>query len=80
MREQWKGFRGGNWCNRIDVKDFIQNNYKAYDGDNSFLKGKTTKTDKVWSKCSNLLKEELDKHVLDIEVNKMSGIDNFDAG
>ena len=80
MREQWKGFRGGNWCNRIDVKDFIQNNYKAYDGDNSFLEGKTTKTDKVWSKCSSLLKEELAKHVLDIEVNKMSGIDNFDAG
>ena len=28
MKEQWKGFRGGNWCNRIDVADFIQNNYK----------------------------------------------------
>ena len=80
MREQWKGFRGGNWCNRIDVKDFIQNNYKAYNGDKSFLEGKTKKTDKVWSKCSELLKEELKKHVLDIDVNRMSGIDNFAAG
>ena len=28
MKEQWRGFKGGNWCNRIDLKDFIQNNYK----------------------------------------------------
>ena len=80
MKEQWKGFRGGNWCNRIDVKDFIQNNYHAYDGDKTFLAGKTNKTDKVWSKCSDLLKEELKKHVLDIDVDHMSGIDRFEAG
>lgn len=80
MKEQWKGFRGGNWCNRIDVKDFIQNNYKSYEGDKSFLEGKTKKTDKVWSKCSSLLEEELKKHVLDIDTNNMSGIDNFEAG
>ena len=80
MKEQWKGFRGGNWCNRIDVKDFIQNNYKAYEGDKSFLEGTTEKTDKVWNKCSDLLKEELKKHVLDIDVDHMSGIDSFDAG
>ena len=58
MKEQWKGFKGGNWCNRIDVKDFIQNNYIAYDGDKSFLESTTPKTDKVWNKCSELLKEE----------------------
>ena len=80
MKEQWKGFRGGNWCNRIDVKDFIQNNYKAYDGDKSFLEGTTSRTDKVWSKCSELLNEELKKHVLDIDTENMSGIDNFEAG
>ncbi|MBQ8681367.1 MAG: formate C-acetyltransferase [Bacilli bacterium] len=80
MKEQWKGFKGGNWCNRIDVKDFIQNNYKSYDGDKSFLAGTTEKTDKVWNKCSDLLKEELKKHVLDIDVDNMSGIDNFEAG
>ena len=80
MKEQWKGFRGGNWCNRIDVKDFIQNNYKSYDGDNSFLEGITNKTKSVWNKCSNLLTEELKKHVLDIDTENMSGIDNFNAG
>ena len=80
MKEQWKGFRGGNWCNRIDVKDFIQNNYKAYEGDKSFLSGISNKTSKVWNKCSELLSEELKKHVLDIDVDRMSGIDSFEAG
>ena len=80
MKEQWKSFKGGNWCNRIDVKDFIQNNYRAYYGDESFLQGTTSKTDKVWGKCSELLNEELKKHVLDIDVDHMSGIDSFEAG
>ena len=80
MKEQWKNFKGGNWCNRIDVKDFIQKNYTSYDGDHSFLEGTTSRTDKVWSKCSELLKEELKKHVLDIDVDHMSGIDSFEAG
>lgn len=80
MREQWKSFKGGNWCNRVDVKDFIQKNYTPYEGDESFLEGTTAKTDKVWEKCSCLLKEELKKHVLDIDVDHMSGINRFDAG
>ena len=80
MKEQWKGFKGGNWCNRIDVRDFIQKNYTPYNGDESFLVGTTKKTDKVWNKCSELLEEELKKHVLDIDVERMSGINNFEAG
>lgn len=80
MKEQWKGFKGGNWCNRIDLRDFIYNNYTSYDGDSSFLMGTTKKTNKVWKKCSKLLEEELDKHVLDIDVKNMSGINSFDAG
>lgn len=80
MKEQWKGFRGGNWCNRIDLKDFIQNNYTGYEGDKSFLADKTERTAKVWDKCSELLKEEVKKHVLDIDTKNMSGIDSFDAG
>ena len=57
MKEQWKGFKGGSWCNRIDVKDFIQNNYTPYSDDESFLEKTTKKTDKVWEKCTLLLKE-----------------------
>ena len=80
MKEQWNGFKKGVWCDSIDVKDFIQNNYEAYDGDKSFLEGTTEKTDAVWNRCSDLLKEELKKHVLDIDVDHMSGINNFEAG
>jgi len=80
MKEEWKNFKGGNWCNQIDVKDFIQNNYTSYEGDKSFLEGTTSRTNKVWEKCSSLLNEELKKHVLDIDVDHMSGIDSFEAG
>ena len=80
MKKEWKGFIEGNWCNEINVSDFIKKNYVAYDGDDSFLADKTEKTSKVWSKCEDLLKEELEKHVLDIDVDHMSGIDAFEAG
>lgn len=78
--EQWKNFKEGNWTKTIDVRDFIQKNYKQYNGDESFLAPKTKKTEKVWNKCEELLKEELAKHVLDIDVDHMSGINAFDKG
>ena len=78
--EQWKNFKEGNWTKTIDVRDFIQKNYKQYDGDDSFLAPKTPKTTKVWDKCEELLREELEKHVLDIDVDHMSGINAFDKG
>ena len=78
--EQWKNFKEGNWTKSIDVRDFIQKNYKQYNGDDSFLAPKTEKTKKVWDKCEELLKEELEKHVLDIDVDHMSGINAFEKG
>ena len=78
--EEWKNFKGDLWKNEINVSDFIKNNYKEYTGDESFLAGTTEKTDKVWGKCLDLLKEELDKHVLDIDVDNMSGINSFKPG
>ena len=80
MRKEWKGFKKGAWCEKIDVSNFIKTNYKSYNDDESFLKKTTKKTDKVWKKCERLLKEELKKHVLDIDVVHMSGIDNFKPG
>ena len=80
MREEWKGFKEGAWTKEINVSDFIKTNYNGYDGDESFLEGTTEKTDRVWGKCSDLLKEELKKHVLDIDVDHMSGINAFDPG
>ena len=80
MKEEWKDFNEGLWNKEINVSDFILKNYTPYDGDESFLEGTTDKTDKVWGKCTDLLKEELKKHVLDIDTVHMSGIDNFEAG
>jgi len=77
---EWKGFKKGNWTKEIDVSDFIKRNYKVYKGDESFLVGTSKKTKKVWDKCTELLKEELKKKVLDIDVATMSGINAFEAG
>ncbi len=78
--KQWEDFKEGIWTKEVNVSDFIQKNYESYDLDESFLKGKTSRTDKVWKTCEELLKEELKKHVLDIDTTNMSGIDNFMPG
>ena len=78
--EAWKDFKEGKWMHEINVSDFIKSNYTKYDGDETFLKGTTKKTDRVWGKCSELLKEELKKHVLDIDTVHMSGINAFEPG
>ena len=77
---EWKEFKKGNWCNEINVSDFIKQNYKGYNGDESFLSKPTKKTMKVWNKCKELLQEELKKKVLDIDVKTTSGINAFEAG
>ena len=73
-------FKKGKWNEEINIIDFIKNNLKAYTGDESFLVSSTDKTKKIWNECEKLLKEELKKHVLDIDTDHMSGIDAFDAG
>ena len=78
--QEWKDFNGGIWTECIDVEDFILKNYHEYKGDDSFLEGISGKTKKVWNKMLGLLKEELEKGVLDIETNIVSGIDNFKPG
>ena len=78
--EEWKNFKKDKWNETINVSNFIKTNYQNYDGDSNFLEGTTEKTDKVWSKCTDLLKEELKKGVLDIDVTRTSGINSYDAG
>ncbi len=78
--DYWKNFKKGTWNEEINVEEFIKLNYSEYNGDESFLVGPTNKTKKVWSKCEDLLKEELKKHVLDIDVDHVSGINNYEAG
>ena len=78
--DYWKNFKKGTWNEEINVEEFIQLNYSEYDEDEFFLVGPTDKTKKVWNKCEELLKEELKKHVLDIDVDHVSGINNYEAG
>jgi len=80
MFKQWNDFKGIEWKNKIDVKDFIQKNYTLYEGDDSFLVGTTAKTDKVWDKANSLIIEEIKKGIIDVETNEISGIDNFAPG
>ena len=76
----WKGFKGDNWKNNIDVEDFIVNNYKEYRGDDSFLCGISKKTKKVWVKCEKLLAKEAKVGLLDVETDAVSGINTFKPG
>ena len=77
---EWKNFKGETWKNEINVSAFIEDNYKEYTGDDSFLSGKSKKTSKVWAKCEKLLKKEMKKGLLDVELKKISGINSFRPG
>ena len=76
----WKSFKGEEWKQNIDVSAFIDSNYKEYRGDDSFLTGKSKKTAKVWAKCERLLAKERKVGLLDVDLQHLSGIDNFPAG
>ena len=79
-QEQWEGFKEGNWCNEINVSDFIKQNYTAYDGDESFLSGPTEKTKRVLKVYEDMCLEEVKKHVIDIDVDHPAGINAFAPG
>lgn len=80
MFKQWEGFNKGAWSEGIDVRNFIQKNYTAYEGDKSFLVGPTEKTQKVFDKVQALIVEEIKKGIIDVSTDRVSGIDNYDAG
>lgn len=73
-------FNKGNWESSIDVRDFIQKNYMPYNGDESFLAGKSKKTEILFEKAEALIKEEIEKGIIGIETKQFSGIDNFAPG
>ncbi len=80
MKEEWKNFKQGAWCDEINVSDFIKKNYVAYDGDESFLSGPTDKTKRVLKVYEDMCKEEVKKHVIDIDVDHPAGINAFEPG
>jgi len=79
--DAWRGFVKGNWCSEIDVRNFIQLNYTPYEGNDSFLKGPTETTKKLWDKVSELLqKERKNGGVLDIDTHTISTITSHKPG
>ena len=76
----WDGFRTGEWRHLVNVSNFIQKNYTPYSGDDSFLAPISEKTAKVWAKARDLIVEEVKKGIIDVEVDAVSGIDNFEPG
>ena len=79
--DQWNGFSGSLWKEEVNVRDFIQRNYTAYDGDKSFLAGPTDATQKLWDELQSLQAEER-RHggVLDMDPATVSSLTGFSAG
>ncbi len=80
--EQWNGFnKKGEWTKEIDVRDFIQNNYKPYTGDEKFLTSATEKTKKLWDEVLALYeKERANGGVLDADTKTPSSVNAYGAG
>ena len=80
-RKEWEGFEGRIWKEEVNVRDFIQNNYKPYDGDESFLAEPTEATNKLWGELQKLQKEERAKGgVLDMETEIVSSLTSYGPG
>ncbi len=81
MKEAWRGFKGSHWLDDVNVRDFIQNNYTPYDGDESFLADPTEATDKLWGRLQELQKEEREKGgVLECETEVVSSLTAYGPG
>ncbi len=79
--KQWHGFTPGKWCSEISTRDFIQKNYTAYDGDESFLEGPTDATNKLWAELQDLQKQErANGGVLDMDTEVVSTLTSHGAG
>ena len=77
----WNGFKGEVWKNEINVREFIQNNYKEYTGDSSFLSSATKRTKDLMDKVQALFKLERQKGgVLDVDTETVSSLAAFKPG
>ena len=80
LKDIQAGFKGNLWKEEINVRDFIQNNYTPYDGDESFLVGSTEKTRKIWDKLTELFVVEREKGVVDAEIRLPQSLETYGAG
>ena len=81
MKNEWRGFKGTKWLDDVNVRDFIQNNYTPYEGDESFLAGPTDATNKLWGRLQELQKEErANGGVLECETEVVSSLTAYGPG
>jgi formate C-acetyltransferase len=80
MSQSPSDFQGGEWEKSINVRDFIQQNITAYEGDASFLEGPTDRTQELWQQVSELIKEEIEKGILDLDTEIPSTITSHAPG
>ena len=80
MFNEWHGFTPGEWTTDIDVRDFIQKNYTPYEGNDAFLAGATQRTLKLWDDVLRLMKQEIEKGILDVETQIPSTITSHGPG
>ena len=79
--KNWEGFKTGKWNTEINLRDFIQNNYKEYTGDDSFLSGPTDRTNELMGKVQKLFKKEREAGgVLDIDTDTVSSLTTYAPG
>ena len=79
--EQWNGFEGRLWKEEVNVRDFIQNNYTQYDGDEELLAEPTDATNRLWGKLQELQKAERAKNgVLDMETEIVTSLTAYGPG
>jgi formate C-acetyltransferase len=80
MFAEWHGFTEGNWTKEVNVRDFIQKNYTPYEGNAEFLTAPTEKTQQLWHKVLELMKQEREKGVLDVDTKVPTSITAHAAG
>ena len=80
MFKEWQGFKGESWKKEINVRDFIQDNYEPYFGDDSFLEGATDASTKLWGKLSEMFEVEKEKGIYEVDTKTPSKINAFGPG
>jgi len=80
-RGAWRSLQPGEWCESVNVRDFIQTNYQPYDGEESFLKPSTERTRELWKKIEALLAKEIESGgVLDLDTKTIAGVTSHAPG
>lgn len=80
MADAWEGFKLGEWSEGINTRDFIQKNYKPYEGDEGFLEEPSLNTKDLRDQVNGLILEEIKSKKIKVDLERFSGIDNFNPG